>query len=274
MSRARPRDRLSSRQAFLSNSSYENGLKIAGSAHEDSTRSAAPRFFSPANSTQRKTQMNALSMMSSTPGLSLCPSLRGQVVAITGAASGIGRATAARLASIGAFLSLADANAKGLEEAEATLRTRADTDGSGARFFARVLDVRNPGATREWIVDTVAFYNGTPLAAAANLAGVFGPSIAQERGTIRNVGSDEFDWVMAVNCHGLFNCLQAELQFMRSGSEGYGGGSIVNAASIAGLVGVDGNGPYAASKHAVVGLTRTAAKEECARAIRVNAIAP
>lgn len=79
---------------------------------------------------------------------------------------------------------------------------------------------------------------------------------------------------MDVNCRGLLNCLRAELPFMQTGSQGCGGGSIVNAASIAGIVGVQNNGPYVASEHAVVGLTRTVAKEEGTRAIRVNAIAP
>lgn len=108
----------------------------------------------------------------------------------------------------------------------------------------------------------------------ANLAGIIGRSVGRGEGTIRNVAEEEFENVMAVNATGRWNCLRAELPAMKVGKEGRGGGSIVNAASIAGLVGVVANAPYVASKHVVVGLTKTAAKEEGKRAIRVNAIAP
>lgn len=197
-------------------------------------------------------------------------SLKGQVIAITGAASGIGRATATLLASHGAYLSLADNNEAGL----ASIAEQLVRDHAGARVFVRKLDVRSSAACNSWIADTVEHFGNTPLAGAANLAGVFGPSIAQERGTIRNLGDDEFDFVMDVNCRGVFNCLRAQLQNMQEGEAGRRGGSIVNAASVAGMVGVEGNSPYVASKHAVVGMTRTAAKEEGSRAIRVNCIAP
>ena len=79
---------------------------------------------------------------------------------------------------------------------------------------------------------------------------------------------------MAVNVKGTLNYLRAELPHMREGSKGRGGRAIINAASITGLVGVEYNGPYVASKYAIVGMTRTAAKEEGTRVIRVNAIAP
>ena len=79
---------------------------------------------------------------------------------------------------------------------------------------------------------------------------------------------DEWDLIMGVNCTGVFNCLRAELRVMTSG------GSIVNAASVAGLVGSPLAAPYVASKHAVVGLTRSAAKEAGGKNIRVNAVAP
>ncbi len=79
---------------------------------------------------------------------------------------------------------------------------------------------------------------------------------------------------MAVNVKGTLNCLRAKLPHMLEGSKGRGGGAIINAASITGLVGVEYNGPYVASKHTIISMTRTAAKEEGARVIRVNAIAP
>ena len=79
---------------------------------------------------------------------------------------------------------------------------------------------------------------------------------------------------MDVNSSGILNCLRAQLPAMQTGTAGRGGGSIVNASSMVGLMGVERNASYVASKHAVAGLTRTAAKEEGGKAIRVNAIAP
>lgn len=112
------------------------------------------------------------------------------------------------------------------------------------------------------------------------MAGIVGPSLGLSSGSIRRVFDAEFARVIGVNMTGTWNCLRAELPAMRgshpSGNhEGRaGGGSIVNAASIAGIVGVPNNAPYVAAKHAVIGLTKTAAKEEGERGIRINAIAP
>lgn len=195
-------------------------------------------------------------------------SLAGKVVVITGAGSGIGRATAHLLAGHSALLSLADVNETSLKTVQAELQQKHSTS-----IFTAAIDVRSQDACRSWIADTVSHF-GQPIAGAANLAGAFGPSIAQERGAIRNITDAEFDFVMDVNVKGTLNCLRAQLPHMQEGSQGRGGGAIVNAASIAGLVGVESNGPYVASKHAIVGLTKTLAKEEGARAIRVNGIAP
>jgi NAD(P)-dependent dehydrogenase (short-subunit alcohol dehydrogenase family) len=106
------------------------------------------------------------------------------------------------------------------------------------------------------------------------VAGVVGPSLAMEKGTIRNITDQEFDWVSDINMKGVLNCLRAELPHMQEGKDGRNGGSIVNVASLAGLLGVPYDVPYVASKHAVVGMTRAAAKEEGAKAIRVNAVCP
>ncbi|KAL8735781.1 MAG: hypothetical protein Q9166_000645 [cf. Caloplaca sp. 2 TL-2023] len=196
-------------------------------------------------------------------------SLKGNVVVITGAGSGIGRATATLLASHSVLLSLADVNAAALKTVLDDLQGLYPT----SSIFTAVVDVRSQEACTSWIVDTITHF-GQPIAGAVNLAGAFGPSIAQEHGAIRHITDAEFDFVMAVNVKGTLNCLRAELPHMLEGSKGRGGGAIVNAASIAGLVGVEHNGPYVASKHAILGMTRTAAKEEGAKAIRVNAIAP
>ena len=103
------------------------------------------------------------------------------------------------------------------------------------------------------------------------MAGVMGPSYGRPGGLIRNLPLSELHSVNQINAYGTFNVLRAELPHMATTPHQ---SSIVNAASIAGLMGVPGNAPYVMSKHAIVGLTKTAAKEEGARGIRVNAIAP
>ena len=212
-------------------------------------------------------------------------SLAGKVVVVTGAASGIGRATAGLLAGQSVLLSLSDVNEEALASVKADLEKK-----SQAKIFTSAFDVRNQEACHAWIRDTVAFF-GQPVSThlrevessqltflqiygAANVAGVVGPSLATEQGTIRNITDQEFDWVMDINLKGVLNCLRAELPHMQEGKDGRGGGSIVNVASLAGLFGVAYDIPYVASKHGVVGLTRVAAKEEGARAIRVNAVCP
>lgn len=195
-------------------------------------------------------------------------SLAGKVVVITGAGSGIGRATATLLAGRSVLLSLADMNKTALE----TVRTELQPN-SPAPIFTAVVDVRSQETCRSWIADTVAHF-GQPIAGAANLAGVIGSSVGQERGAIRHITDSEFDFIMDVNVKGTLNCLRAQLPHMQEGSHGRGGSAIVNAASVAGIAGAQYNGPYVAAKHAIVGLTRTAAKEEGTKAIRVNAIAP
>lgn len=127
---------------------------------------------------------------------------------MTGAASGIGLATAQVLASRGAVLSLSDINAEGLDAALKTL------DGKG--HFATVLDVRNASKVNEWMDETVRRLGG--LDGAANIAGVEregGRHLADSR-------DEDWDFVMGVNCTGVFYCLRAELNKMLDK-----GGSIV-----------------------------------------------
>ncbi|KAK5216077.1 hypothetical protein LTR72_010953 [Exophiala xenobiotica] len=182
-------------------------------------------------------------------------SLAGKRIALTGAASGIGLATAQVLASRGAVLSLSDINAEGLDAAIKTL------DGEG--HFATVLDVRKASKVNEWMDETVRRLGG--LDGAANIAGVEregGRHLADSR-------DEDWDFVMGINCTGVFYCMRAELNKMLDN-----GGSIVNISSVAGFIGVADTGIYNASKHAVRGLTRTAAREYGSHNIRVNAVAP
>ncbi|KAH6649452.1 hypothetical protein F5144DRAFT_634950 [Chaetomium tenue] len=164
--------------------------------------------------------------------------LAGKVVVVTGAASGIGRATAVLLAERSALLSLSDVN----EAALATVKAELEKS-TNAKVFTSAFDVRNQEATHAWIRDTVAHY-GQPIYGAANVAGVVGPSLAMEKGTIRNITDQEFDWVSDINMKGVLNCLRAELPHMQEGKDGRNGGSIVNVASLAGLLGVPYDVPY------------------------------
>lgn len=209
-----------------------------------------------------------------------------KVFVITGAASGIGRALATTLAGMGALLSLADVNEAALTRVRAELVDLQLQQSSGGQaesdqpksnptttILTKVVDVRSQSACNEWISATVSHF-GRAISGAANLAGVIGTSVAQERGAIRSITDNEFDWVMDINVKGTLNCLRAELPHMQVGRNGRDGGSIVNASSVSGICGLEYNGPYVAAKHAVVGMTRTVAKEEGQKAIRANAIAP
>jgi NAD(P)-dependent dehydrogenase (short-subunit alcohol dehydrogenase family) len=162
---------------------------------------------------------------------SLTP-FEGKVIAITGAASGIGLATAQYLAIRGATLSLADIKEEALEFAVASIRLVAPT----ARVLATAVDVRRPAEVQEWISATVKQL--AKLSGAANLAGVIGKSIGLVG--VDDLEDAEWDFIVDVNLKGIFNCLRAELKAIEDG------GSIVNAASIAGLRGFSKYVYYAA----------------------------
>lgn len=185
-------------------------------------------------------------------------SIKDRVIVITGAASGMGLETARLFASKGAKLSLADVQEKPLKELEASLKE------SGAEVMAQVVDVSKRADVESWIAATVEKFG--KLDGAANLAGVIGrqSSVAE----IQDVEDDDWDFIMGVNVVGLRNCLRAQVPHMNEGS------SIVNAASILGLIGAPKQLAYSASKHAVVGMTRSAAKELGPKKIRVNCFCP
>ncbi|KAH7409807.1 3-alpha--hydroxysteroid dehydrogenase [Phaeosphaeria sp. MPI-PUGE-AT-0046c] len=182
----------------------------------------------------------------------------GKVFVITGAASGMGLETARLFASKGAKLSLADVQEKPLKDLESELQK------SGAQVMSQVVDVRDRKAVESWITSTVEKFG--KLDGAANLAGVIGRQ-ANVVG-IEDIDDEDWDFVMGVNVVGLRNCLRAQVPHFNDGA------AIVNAASILGVIGAAKNLAYSASKHAVVGMTRSAAKELGARKIRVNCICP
>lgn len=185
--------------------------------------------------------------------------LSNQVAVITGAASGIGYAAAQRFAEEGARLLLADRDTEAGETLAAELRD------AGHEAIFQTTDVARAEDCAAMVARALDHYGR--LDCAFNNAGISdGP---QPPGFL-DYSAELWQRMLAVNLGGVFHCLQHELRAMLDS----GGGAIVNTASIAGQIAFPGVPGYVASKHGVVGLTRTVAVEFGARAIRCNAIAP
>ncbi len=179
----------------------------------------------------------------------------GKVALVTGAASGIGRATARRLAAEGASVWCADINAAGVAETATDITNRGGTARSSA------VDVIDPAACAALVADTVAELGG--LDVLANVAGIGGMThFADET-------PDRFLRMFQVNAAGPFQLCQAALPHLLERK-----GNILNLASTAGIIGQAYVAAYCASKHALVGLTRAMAIELGRQGIRVNAVCP
>lgn len=182
----------------------------------------------------------------------------GKVALITGAASGIGRACALAFAREGArAITIGDI------DADAGLSLAKEIENSGVHAHFCAVDVSVEDEVSSLIASCIDRYDR--LDCAVNNAGIAGPTVP-----LHEIDAADWSRVLAVNLTGVFLCMKHQIPAMHA----LGGGAIVNTSSGAGLIATPGMAAYCASKHAILGITKTAAVENAKSGVRINAVLP